>query len=282
MQITPEQNKLLMRLSETGSWFGKGRGSFLLITTTLLLIMLIALLATVSTSQDNPSVIFAINLLTELFGAVVVAIVAGVVYEKLFSKTIVEQITIHQEKSKSKVGRLVDKLDGTTSEISRSQARMIELLDRGISNTDKEKKELHGILGRIPVLIEEAENLHFEYLAEIGKDVPTLKVQKEQYLRKKEQAEKFLSAGFLIESANQKGEYSRVLSTLNRWAKDYPEIYFYVAQMRARIGNYPKAIDSLRKVINNEQAYKYCIEQGKGERISDLYKEYQLQLDATH
>ena len=138
------------------------------------------------------------------------------------------------------------------------------------------------ILERIPVLIEEAENLHFEYLAEIGKDVPSLKVQKDQYLRKKDQAEKFLSAGFLLESAQQKREYSRVLSTLNRWAKDYPEINLFVAQLRARVGNYSKAIDSLRKVINDEQAYKYCIDQGQGQTISNLYKEYQLQLEAAN
>ncbi len=85
---------------------------------------------------------------------------------------------------------------------------------RGSQLQIAEKRNFMRILERIPVLIEEAENLHFEYLAEIGKDVPTLKVQKEQYLRKKDQAEKFLSAGFLIKSAYQRREYSRVLTTL--------------------------------------------------------------------
>jgi len=271
-----------MKFEEIVAWIKKRQRSFLLIVAALGLAVLVALLATISTNQDSIPKVFAINLLTELMGALMIAIVAGVVYEKLFSKTIVEQIKFRQEKPKSRVGQIVYQLDEITAEISRSKARMIELLDEGNSISNVRKMELHEILERIPVLIEEAENLHFEYLAEIGKDVPSLKIQKDQYLRKKDQAEKFLSAGFLLESAQHKREYSRVLSTLNRWARDYPEINLYVAQLRAQVGNYPKAIDSLRKVINNEQAYKYCIDQGQGQTISNLYQQYQLQLETAN
>jgi hypothetical protein len=256
----------------------KSRRSVLLIGAAFILAVLVAFLATLSTRQENPSIIFAINLLTELFGALLIAAIAGVMYEQLFAKTIVEQVKVHQEKSMSTVGRLVFRLEETTTEISQSKSRMIELLDKGITITNKENLELQRILEKIPVLIEKAEDLHFDYLAEIGESVPTLKTQEEQYLQKKDQTEKFLSAGFLLDSANQKRKYSEVLSTLIRWAKDYPEINFYVAQMRARVGNYQKAIDSLKKVINNESAYKYCIDQGYGHQISSFYKEYQLQL----
>ncbi len=271
-----------MKFNETASWFKKKHSSFLLIAAALILVVLVALLSTALTNQDNTSTIFVINLLSELFGALIVALIAGVVYQVFFAKAIVEQLSVHQEKSMSNVGRHIYQLEETTSEISRSKARMIELLDEGISITNEEKNELHQTLERIPVLVEEAVNLHFEYLAEIGKDVPTLEIQKNQYLRKKDQDEKFLSAGFLLESAFQKNEYGSILSTLNRWAKEYPEIYLYVAQVRARLGNYQKAIDGLKNVINDEQAYKYCIDHGQGQKIIDLYKVCQAQLDVVH
>jgi hypothetical protein len=203
-----------MRISTIALWLKERRRSSFLIGIALVLVVIVALLATLPNDQGGLFRIFAKNLFIELLGAVTVAIIAGVFYERLFTKTIIDQIAIHQEKSMSKVSRLVYQLEETTVAISDAKTRMIELLDKGTSATSNEKSELHEILARIP-----------------------------------------------------------------RWAKDYPEIHFYVAQLRARIGNYPKAIDSLRIVINDEDAYKYCVNQGQGERISELYQAYQLQLE---
>ncbi len=132
-----------MRFNEIVTWFKVRRRAVLLVVAALFLVVLVALFTTFSTSQDDLKIVFVLNLFAELFGALTVAIVAGVIYEKLFTKTIVEQITIRQEKSMSKVGRLLYQIDDTTSEISRSKARMIELLDEGISITDSGKTELH-------------------------------------------------------------------------------------------------------------------------------------------
>ena len=132
-----------MKFEEVVAWIKKRRSSFLLIVAALGLAVVVALLATISTNQDSISAIFAINLFSELFGALMVAIIAGVVYEKLFSKTIIEQIKLRQEKPKSKVGQLVYQLDEITAEISRSKTRMIELLDEGNSISNERNLELH-------------------------------------------------------------------------------------------------------------------------------------------